>query len=53
MVPKLAGWSGTSLRKEELNGSVGDPVPDTINFLNEITFRYAAAMQRLSRLLLV
>lgn len=32
------------LRAEELHGSVGDPILDTMNFLNEITFRYPEAI---------
>ncbi len=34
----------SSLRKEDLHGSVGDPVMDTMNFLNEITVRYPEAI---------
>ncbi|HEY5987135.1 MAG TPA: PLP-dependent aminotransferase family protein [Streptosporangiaceae bacterium] len=33
-----------SLQKEELHGSVRDPVMDTMNFLNEITLRYPEAI---------
>jgi (S)-3,5-dihydroxyphenylglycine transaminase len=33
-----------SLQKEELHGSVCDPVMDTMNFLNEITLRYPEAI---------
>jgi len=32
------------LRKEDLHASVSDPVLDTMNFLNEITFRYPEAI---------
>jgi (S)-3,5-dihydroxyphenylglycine transaminase len=32
------------LRKEDLHVSVSDPVMDTMNFLNEITFRYPDAI---------
>jgi (S)-3,5-dihydroxyphenylglycine transaminase len=32
------------LRKEELHGSVSDPVLDTMNFLNEVTHRYPDAV---------
>jgi (S)-3,5-dihydroxyphenylglycine transaminase len=32
------------LRQEDLHASVSDPVLDTMNFLNEITFRYPAAI---------
>jgi (S)-3,5-dihydroxyphenylglycine transaminase len=34
----------TALRREELHDSVTDPVLDTMNFLNEITFRYPKAI---------
>jgi (S)-3,5-dihydroxyphenylglycine transaminase len=34
----------SSLRKEDLHGSVSDPVMDTMNFLNEITTRYPEAI---------
>jgi (S)-3,5-dihydroxyphenylglycine transaminase len=33
-----------SLRMEDLHGSVSDPVLDTMNFLNEITFSYPEAI---------
>jgi len=33
-----------SLRREDLHGSVSDPVLDTMNFLNEITSRYPKAI---------
>jgi (S)-3,5-dihydroxyphenylglycine transaminase len=33
-----------SLRREDLHASVSDPVLDTMNFLNEITFRYPKAI---------
>lgn len=33
-----------ALRKEELHGSLTDPLLDTMNFLNEITFRYPGAI---------
>jgi (S)-3,5-dihydroxyphenylglycine transaminase len=33
-----------SLRQEDLHASVTDPVLDTMNFLNEITFRYPKAI---------
>ena len=32
------------LRKEDLHGSLSDPVLDTMNFLNEITHRYPEAV---------
>ncbi|MER7000248.1 aminotransferase class I/II-fold pyridoxal phosphate-dependent enzyme [Streptomyces sp. NPDC000410] len=35
---------GSGLRKEDLHGSVSDPVLDTMNFLNEITHRYPEAI---------
>jgi (S)-3,5-dihydroxyphenylglycine transaminase len=35
---------GASLRQEDLHASVSDPVLDTMNFLNEITFRYPRAI---------
>jgi (S)-3,5-dihydroxyphenylglycine transaminase len=35
---------GGGLRKQDLHGSVRDPVLDTMNFLNEITHRYPAAI---------
>lgn len=44
--PQPAGpvLAQAGLRKEDLHGSVSDPVLDTMNFLNEITFRYPAAI---------
>jgi (S)-3,5-dihydroxyphenylglycine transaminase len=33
-----------SLRKEDLHASLSDPILDTMNFLNEITFRYPNAI---------
>jgi (S)-3,5-dihydroxyphenylglycine transaminase len=33
-----------TLRQEELHASVSDPVLDTMNFLNEVTFRYPDAI---------
>lgn len=33
-----------SLRQEDLHASVSDPILDTMNFLNEITFRYPDAI---------
>jgi (S)-3,5-dihydroxyphenylglycine transaminase len=35
---------GAGLRKEDLHASACDPVLDTMNFLNEITFRYPGAI---------
>lgn len=44
-VNALAGSAlGTSLRREDLHASVSDPVLDTMNFLNEVTFRYPDAI---------
>ena len=41
----LAAMSTTTLlRKEDLHASLSDPVLDTMNFLNEITFRYPDAI---------
>src|SRR5437773_5019013 len=41
----LAAMStATLLRKENLHASLSDPVLDTMNFLNEITFRYPKAI---------
>jgi (S)-3,5-dihydroxyphenylglycine transaminase len=36
--------TATSLRKEALHASLSDPLLDTMNFLNEITFRYPKAI---------
>jgi (S)-3,5-dihydroxyphenylglycine transaminase len=36
--------TAASLRKEDLHASLSDPVLDTMNFLNEITFRYPRAI---------
>lgn len=36
--------NGKGLRKEDLHGSLADPVLDTMNFLNEITHRYPKAV---------
>jgi (S)-3,5-dihydroxyphenylglycine transaminase len=33
-----------SLRREDLHASVSDPLLDTMNFLNEVTFRYPEAI---------
>jgi (S)-3,5-dihydroxyphenylglycine transaminase len=40
----VAASTVTSLRKEDLHASLSDPVLDTMNFLNEITFRYPKAI---------
>ncbi|MFE9426139.1 aminotransferase class I/II-fold pyridoxal phosphate-dependent enzyme [Kitasatospora sp. NPDC006697] len=43
--PRTAPPAGPAvLRKEELHGSLADPVLDTMNFLNEITHRYPEAV---------
>lgn len=39
-----ATCTATSLRKEDLHASLSDPVLDTMNFLNEVTFRYPTAV---------
>lgn len=36
--------SGPGLWKEDLHASLADPVLDTMNFLNEVTFRYPEAI---------
>ncbi|MGC1288890.1 MAG: PLP-dependent aminotransferase family protein [Streptosporangiaceae bacterium] len=41
---ELLRTDGAALRKEDLHISVSDPVMDTMNFLNEITFRYPDAI---------
>jgi len=40
----IATSTAASLRKEDLHASLSDPVLDTMNFLNEITFRYPEAI---------
>ncbi|MER6079107.1 PLP-dependent aminotransferase family protein [Streptomyces sp. NPDC001833] len=40
----LVEMAPVTLRKAELHASVGDPVLDTMNFLNEITHRYPQAV---------
>lgn len=42
--PAGAGPGAAVLRKEELHGSVSDPLLDTMNFLNEITNRFPDAV---------
>lgn len=42
--PATPGGRGVTLRKADLHASVRDPVLDTMNFLNEITFRYPEAI---------
>ncbi|MFC9248327.1 aminotransferase class I/II-fold pyridoxal phosphate-dependent enzyme [Streptomyces sp. NPDC057136] len=42
--PLRSRTGGPGLRKEELHGSVSDPVLDTMNFLNEVTHRYPDAV---------
>jgi (S)-3,5-dihydroxyphenylglycine transaminase len=44
LIPGVPDESRAVLRKEELHSSVSDPVLDTMNFLNEITFRYPEAI---------
>jgi (S)-3,5-dihydroxyphenylglycine transaminase len=41
---ELIATSTASLRKEDLHASLSDPVLDTMNFLNEVTFRYPQAI---------
>jgi len=40
----VATSAAACLRKEDLHASLSDPVLDTMNFLNEITFRYPKAI---------
>ncbi len=40
----IATSADASLRKEDLHASLSDPVLDTMNFLNEVTFRYPKAI---------
>jgi (S)-3,5-dihydroxyphenylglycine transaminase len=42
--PRVEPALMASLRQEDLHASVSDPVLDTMNFLNEITFRYPKAI---------
>lgn len=42
--PRPGTQRGPGLRKEDLHGSVSDPVLDTMNFLNEVTHRYPEAI---------
>src|SRR6202042_3260300 len=44
MSESIATSTAASLRKEDLHASLSDPVLDTMNFLNEITFRYPEAI---------
>ncbi len=44
MSEPIATSTAASLRKGDLHGSLSDPVLDTMNFLNEITFRYPKAI---------
>ncbi|HEX3957864.1 MAG TPA: PLP-dependent aminotransferase family protein [Trebonia sp.] len=39
-----AASTAASLRKEDLHASLSNPILDTMNFLNEITFRYPKAI---------
>ena len=43
-IEHIATASATFLRKEDLHASLSDPILDTMNFLNEITFRYPQAI---------
>lgn len=43
-VPPRPPSVGAGLRKEDLHGSLSDPVLDTMNFLNGITHRYPEAI---------
>jgi (S)-3,5-dihydroxyphenylglycine transaminase len=40
----LSATSAASIRREDLHASLSNPVLDTMNFLNEITFRYPKAI---------
>lgn len=40
----VATSAAAALRKEDLHASLSDPILDTMNFLNEITFRYPKAI---------
>jgi (S)-3,5-dihydroxyphenylglycine transaminase len=40
----IAASMAACLRKEDLHASLSDPILDTMNFLNEITFRYPGAI---------
>jgi (S)-3,5-dihydroxyphenylglycine transaminase len=40
----LAASTAASVRKEDLHASLSDPLLDTMNFLNEVTFRYPKAI---------
>jgi (S)-3,5-dihydroxyphenylglycine transaminase len=44
MSDAVAVSTATSLRKEDLHASLSNPILDTMNFLNEITFRYPKAI---------
>jgi (S)-3,5-dihydroxyphenylglycine transaminase len=44
MSDAFAVSKATSLRKEDLHASLSNPILDTMNFLNEITFRYPKAI---------
>ena len=41
---ELVARAGTPLRMTDLHGSLADPVLDTMQFLNEVTLRYAEAI---------
>jgi (S)-3,5-dihydroxyphenylglycine transaminase len=40
----VAAPAATVLRREDLHASLSDPILDTMNFLNEVTFRYPKAI---------
>lgn len=42
--PRSSARGVVSIRKEDLHASLSDPVLDTMNFLNEVTFRYPEAI---------
>jgi (S)-3,5-dihydroxyphenylglycine transaminase len=44
MSEAIATSTTASMRKEQLHASLSDPILDTMNFLNEITFRYPKAI---------
>jgi (S)-3,5-dihydroxyphenylglycine transaminase len=43
-VPEAAPGPAPALRRTELHSALSDPVLDTMNFLNEVTFRYPDAI---------
>ena len=40
----VATSAAAALQKEDLHASLSDPLLDTMNFLNEVTFRYPKAI---------